>query len=162
MKTIVSVALHLTLLMSLMIVPARAENEKQPNSEQLKRKIERLESVDLNSKSSTVEDMYRKMLFGAYDEYRSALEQELADLRQLVSIAGENQKVGSDEAVSLIRKLSEERNLTIEKIKILHGDTEAKTASTSAPESNVSRTMRDSNPDISPGNTAAVRTSLPP
>lgn len=159
MKLIGSVVLTITMMMSLVIVPVHARNDNNPNSEQLKRKIERLESVDLKSKSSTVEEMYRKMLLAAYDDYQSAIEQEIADLRQLVSIAGENQKVGSDEAVTLIRKLTEERDLTSEKIKMLRGDSEAKTVASVAAESRSPQAVRVSNP---PANNSTVRTFVPP
>ena len=159
MKLVSSVVLSVTMMMSLVIVPVHAGNDNNPNSEQLKRKIERLESVDLKSKSSTVEEMYRKMLLQAYDDYQSALEQEIADLRQLVSIAGENQKVGSDEAVSIIRKLTEERDLTSDKIKALRGDSEAKTVATATAESRSPQAVRVANP---PANISTVRTSAPP
>lgn len=155
MKLVSSVVLCITMMMSLVIVPAQARNDNNPNSEQLKRKIERLENVDLKSKSSFVEEMYRKMLLEAYDEYESAIEQEIADLRQLVSIAGENQKVGSDEAVTLIRKLTEERDLTSDKIKALRGDSEAKRA---VPESRSPQAVRVSAP---PADITTIRTSAP-
>lgn len=161
MRIIMSALLSLTIFMSLMIVPAQAQDGKQSNADQLKRKMERLENINLKSKSLTVEDMYRKMLLETYADYRLALEQELADLRHLVSIAGENQRVGSEEAISLIRKLTDERDVTIEKINTLRGEGEAKTGLTTFGENNVPQAVRVSNPTANTSSVApsTVRTS---
>jgi hypothetical protein len=120
MKTPVTVALFFTLV--LLTISVMAQQPETPDSDLLRTKIEQVENADLKSKSKLVQDIYKQTLQRLYQEYLTALRQDVADLRQIQKAA---QTDLQGKITSEIVKLSNEINLTAEKLKTVEGDTQA-------------------------------------
>jgi len=130
MKSTVSVFLSLSLFLLLIVIPANAQNTNTLDAELIYGKIQRLESVDVKSKSPTVQDLYKQTLLRLYEDYRRALEQDLKDLQSIQAAIGESKRNAQSELSVQIRRLSDERDTTIEKITTLRGNVAANGAST--------------------------------
>src|SRR5205807_1162627 len=106
-----------------------AQETASQNSDLIRRKIEELEKIDLQSKSTTVQQIYKKSLLRLYQQYNAALKQDIADLKNLQSTIGETSPEAQKDISAQLQKLAAEQNVTTEKIKTLTGNVEVGTAS---------------------------------
>ncbi|HVS82738.1 MAG TPA: hypothetical protein VHE60_13490 [Pyrinomonadaceae bacterium] len=106
-----------------------AQEPASQNSDLIRQKIEELEKIDLQSKSTTVQDIYRKSLLRLYQQYSSALQQDIADLKKLQSTIGATSPETQKEISAQLQKLGVEQNVTTEKMKTLGGNPEVSISS---------------------------------
>jgi hypothetical protein len=131
MKTILSTAFSVCICILLLAGPTRAQGVQGMSGESLKERIELLEKTDLKSKSPTVQLIYKRSLLRLYGDYASALEQEIADLKNIQSAVGGSDPTARSEATAQALKLTGELNVTMEKIRTLTGDLQAAVSSSS-------------------------------
>ncbi|MBA3767390.1 MAG: hypothetical protein H0W99_10450, partial [Acidobacteria bacterium] len=132
MKKLSQTFLSLTMSILLMALPigAAAQEKRSQDADLLKNKIELLEKTDIKSKSPSVQDIYKRSLLRLYDQYVSALEQDIADMRAIQSTVNGTNSEAVDEVATKIQKLINEQQITSEKIQTLRGD--IRTAASSA------------------------------
>jgi hypothetical protein len=101
--------------------PAAAAQEKQSqDADSLRVKIEQFENKDLNSKSVSVRILYERTLLRLYNEFDSALQQDINELKEMqAAISGTRAGAQNDIALQ-IQKLQQERDETVEKIRTLN------------------------------------------
>lgn len=107
-------------LVLLASVGAAAQDSGGDTSDSLRQKIEQLESVDLKSKSATVQDIYKRSLLRLYSQYVSALAQDIADLKKIQTATEGTKPSPQSEVAIQIKRLSGEKGATEEKIKTLN------------------------------------------
>lgn len=129
MKAIVNTLLSVSMSILLVAVPVRSQSGPAQDGDSLKARIERLESTDVKSKSSTVQLIYKRSLLRMYNQYSAALEEELKDLRNIQKVVGDADSKMRREVAASIQKLTSERDVTAEKIETLTGDLRATVAS---------------------------------
>ncbi len=161
MKGLRKAAILASALILLAAAGAQAQETPQ-NSDLLRQKIEDLEKIDLQSRSTTVQEIYKKTLLRLYQQYTSALQQDISDLRKIQSIADRNNSTPQSELATQIQRLVAERNLTEEKIKTLSADTETRSGGLSRlpPSTNTNRVKSDSRSGSEDGGVTATRNSL--
>jgi hypothetical protein len=106
-----------------------AQVKQNLDADHLREKIEQLESIDLTSKSPSVQDIYRRSLLRLYNQYISALEQDIAGLKSIQSVTSGTGSDSQKEITAQVQKLTGDLNVTKEKIQTLTGDLKVTTAS---------------------------------
>ena len=105
---------------AVILVSATTSHSQQTaseNSDLLRQNIEELEKVELQSRSTTVQEIYKTTLLRLYQHYSSALQQDITDLKKIQSVTnstGPDSEVGAQ-----IQRLMAQRSATDEKIKTL-------------------------------------------
>lgn len=136
MKTVRAITLILVALL-LLAAPIAAQQRQGRNADMLKQKIEQLESIDLTSKSPTVQDIYKRSLLRLYTEYQAAIQEDLADLNKIRTTIGGTSAETLAEVNDQIKKLAQEMSVNAEKIQTLAGQLQiavaAPVAATSQP-----------------------------
>ncbi|HMF55885.1 MAG TPA: hypothetical protein VK619_05970 [Pyrinomonadaceae bacterium] len=102
--------------------PLVAQQRQGQNADLLKQKIEQLERIDLASKSSTVQDIYKRSLLRLYMEYQAAMQQDVADLNKIRTTIGGTSAETLREVNEQIQKLAQEISINAEKIQTLAGE----------------------------------------
>jgi hypothetical protein len=108
----------LVAVLVLLVCTAQAQESGVQNATRIRQSIEQLEKRDIRSKSAEVQAIYKRTLLRKYGEYISALQQDIAEIKQIQADAGTPDK----EAVSLLKQLSEELSVTSEKALTLRED----------------------------------------
>ena len=103
-------------------LPVSAQVKQALDSDRIKGTIERLESTELKSKSASVQEVYKVSLLRLYNQYISALRQDIADLKLIKSTVGEEDASAPDSISVKLRGLEAELDATAEKIRTLKGD----------------------------------------
>ncbi len=109
-------------------LPAQAQVKQALDSDRIKGTIERLESTELKSKSASVQEVYKVSLLRLYNQYVSALRQDIADLKVIKSTVGEEDASAPDSISAKLRGLQSELDATTEKIRTLTGEVQASAA----------------------------------
>lgn len=124
MKPIVSALVCLSMIL-LTASPAMLQERRARNGDSLRVRVELLETADIRSQSPMVQSIYKRSLLRLYNNYTSALEQEIAELDKILSAVGDADAATKNEVAARIKKLANERSLTNEKIQTLAGDLRA-------------------------------------
>src|SRR5205814_1339478 len=85
----------------------------------IRAKIQEIEKVELQSKSATVQQIYKKTLLRLYQQYADALQQDISDLQKLATAVGNANAESQKEIAAQLHTLISERDVTREKIKTL-------------------------------------------
>src|SRR6185437_13101237 len=113
MKTLFRRTLHILLLLVVLSFPLMAQQVDAGGADLLRSKIEQLENADITSKSKTVQDIYKQTLARLYRECLANLNGDVADLRKIQAAA---QSDPQGDIASQIAKLTNEMNVTAEKL----------------------------------------------
>lgn len=112
-----------TLILNLLVAcPVLAQEKQSQDTDLLKAKIEQFESIDLNSKSASVQVIYKRTLLRLYDQFSAALEKDIKDLRAMQSAVGGTNADSQKEIALEIQNLVREQNATAEKFRTLNDD----------------------------------------
>lgn len=106
----------------LLACPVRAQESTAQNATRIRQSIEQLEKRDIRSKSPEVQTLYKRTLLRKYSEYISALQQDIAEIKQIQADANTPGAQPDKEASNLLKQLSEELSLTSEKSLTLRED----------------------------------------
>lgn len=138
--------LPLLIALALLTISVMAQQPETADSDAALAKIKHLENSDIKAKSKLVQDVYKRSLERAYQEYITALRQDIADLRKIQSAADADlqRKITAD-----IAKLSVEIDVTSEKLKTVASNTQVPPAGNERADS-ISETTK------APANEAAV------
>ena len=92
------------------------------NSDDLRAKIQEIEKIEFQSKSSAVQQIYKKTLLRLYQQYAGALQQDINDLQKLADAVGNTNTDSQKEIAAQLITVKTERGVTLEKITTLAGD----------------------------------------
>jgi hypothetical protein len=106
----------------LLAYPVQAQESTAQNATLIRQSIEQLEKLDIRSKSAQVQSIYKRTLLRKYGEYISALQQDIAEIKQIQAGANTPGAPPDQEASNLLKQLSEELSLTSEKASTLRAD----------------------------------------
>jgi hypothetical protein len=104
-------ALRATLLVSLILLvawPAVSQEKQSLNTDILRDQIRKLESINIEGKSTSIQAIHRRALLNAYKQFQSALQQEIEDLRNIQGAVGSANTETQQEIASQLRKLGQE------------------------------------------------------
>jgi hypothetical protein len=105
------------------------------SADSLRSRIEQLEQIDLKSKSPSVQGIYKRSLLRLYDQYVSALRQDVADLKSIQAAMNGAGAASQTEITRQLDRLAKELAVTEEKLTTLKGDINAAaSAEAEAPE----------------------------
>jgi hypothetical protein len=99
-----------------------AQETSVDKTESLRLKIVELESTDLKSKSSIVQDLYKRTLLRLYEEYAAALRLDIGDLNRIQETIKNTAADPQREVEARLNKLTTELGVTEEKLKTLAGE----------------------------------------
>jgi hypothetical protein len=108
---------------------SRVSVAQQPNentiasADTLRERIEQLEKTELSSRSTTVQDMYKRTLVRLYTEFSEALDAEISDLKKIEQAVEGTRSANNSEVAAQLKQLTTERDVVNEKRKTLNGDT---------------------------------------
>lgn len=109
-------------MLILLACPVRAQESTGQNATRIRQSIEQLEKRDIRSKSAEVRMIYKRTLLRKYTEYISALQQDIAEIKQIQADADAPGTPPDKETVNLLKQLSEELSVTSEKALTLRED----------------------------------------
>lgn len=109
-----------------------AQQTSLDRTESLRSKITELESADLKSKSTIVQDIYKRTLSRLYEEYAAALREDIADLKRLQEATRNTAADPQNEVGARLTQLTRELGATEEKLKTLASDGVAPRPATAA------------------------------
>jgi len=92
------------------------------DSRTIKDTIERMETVELSSRSEMVREVYKRSLLRLYGEYLESLEKEIADLKYILANVSTSDSRIVGEITDNIKKLQSEYSITNEKFRTLSAD----------------------------------------
>jgi hypothetical protein len=102
--------------------PGIAQEKEALSSDLLRVKIEQFEKTDITSKSATVQSIYQRTLLRLYNQFNTALNQDIADLKAMQATISGASTESQTEIEQQLQKLLRERTVTVEKIRTLIGD----------------------------------------
>ena len=125
----------------------------------LRERIEQLEKTELSSRSTTVQETYKRTLVRLYTEFGEALDAEISDLKKIQDAVDGTRSANNGEVAAQLKQLTIERDVVNEKRKTLSGDTPA--ASRFTRESRPASPVTASEPLLTRQPVAAFTTSAP-
>jgi hypothetical protein len=112
-----------TVIMSLLMVCHALAQEKQPQGADLLRaKIEQFEKMDISSKSSSVQIIYKRTLLRLYNQLAASLQKDIKDLKAMQSAVGGANTDSQKEIAAELQTLAQEQSETAEKSQTLNDD----------------------------------------
>src|ERR1700730_5102680 len=105
------ITLCATFLVSLILLvawPALSQEKQTLNTDILRDQIKKLESINIEGKSTSIQAIHRRALLNAYKQFQLALQQEIEDLRSIPGAVGSADTETQQEIASQLRKLGQE------------------------------------------------------
>src|SRR5688572_29657010 len=99
-----------------------AQEQQSRDTDLLRVKIEQFENTDITSKSTSVQSIYQRTLLRLYSQLNLALQQDIKDLKNMLSAVGGVDAESHKEITLQIQKLTREQDGASEKIQTLNGD----------------------------------------
>ncbi|HEY0376284.1 MAG TPA: hypothetical protein VGC87_04940 [Pyrinomonadaceae bacterium] len=120
--------LAFSLFFVLAALPAAAQQKQAQDADLLRTKIEQFEKTDISSKSSSVQAIYQRTLLRLYNEFNSALLQDISELKAMQDVVNGTDTGSQKDIVLELQKLTREQDELAEKIKTLSGDLQTASA----------------------------------
>lgn len=122
MKATPRTLLCIGILILFAVWPVAAQEKQSQDTDLLRAKIEQFEKTELSSKSSSVQSIYQRTLLRLYEQFSSALQQDIADLKAMQSAVSGTNSESQKEIVNKIQRLMQEQDENTERIQTLRGD----------------------------------------
>jgi hypothetical protein len=106
-------------------IAQRSGESATATADTMREKIEQLEKTELTSRSATVRDMYKRTLLRLYAEFSKALENDIADVRRIEATIHGIPSENANEIAAQLKKLIVERDVVIEKLRMMKEDPDA-------------------------------------
>jgi hypothetical protein len=98
----------LVILIFLVAWPALSQEKQSLNTDILRDQIKKLESINIEGKSISIQGIHRRALLSAYKQFQSALQQEIEDLKEIQGAVDVANTETQQEIASQLRKLGQE------------------------------------------------------
>jgi hypothetical protein len=102
-----------------------AQEQQSQSTDFLREKIVQLEKTDISARARSVQDIYKRTLLRFYSELASALQEDIAALKNIQSAIGNTDAAQRNEISAQLKALVAEQTETSEKIQMMNGGLQA-------------------------------------
>lgn len=128
MKTILRATLLVSLILSV-AWPVLSQEKQSLNTDNLREQIKNLEAINVEGKSTSIQEIHKRALVRAYKQFQWALQQEIEDLKNMQKAIADSNTETQQEIASELKKLAQENTDASLKIQDLTGSQPAVTSS---------------------------------